>query len=904
MQVQLLYKSKDKKGLGFNLRISSAVFIFRRKYNLKFKFLKMKRLILFIGIYLLMLPLAASEILLKEWLYSGSFYIKLPAFSATENLDEKEFTLERLFRFPWLENKKLQPLEGSIIAWDNLQKSQWQRVTANEQGIINSNARALKAENEIAYFATYINSNRWGKVTIEVQSSQRFEVFIGNSLTGTKYSVEKPDKEPGKWTKEISLKRGTHLLKIKTFNSANEVAPAGFSAKIKPQPYFLERAIYTSLSPSRTMTIRDVLEGEKARRVSLSHDGKYYAVNFSLALPEDKSETWTEIWNLDNNRMVQTFRHSSISSFEWGPSGNIYAYRTTRDNKSSIWVASVDKPEPRVVLSEVENLESFRWVPNGAAMIYSVEEKPSEKIGDLKLVRGMEDRLPGFRTRDFLYKLNLHTGLRERLTHGFLTTNLHDISPDGKYLLFSQSRPNYTQSPFSLEDMFLMNLETHSVDTIWKNNPWDGRSQFSPDGRQLLVSASPFAFDGLGKNVPEGKIPSSFDTQLFIYDLATQRIEPITKGFNPSVLISHWNPVDNQIYFTAVDHDYQRLFRYNPATKKFQQIETGLEFITSIDFSDGRSIAISTGNNISSPPRTVLINLRNLNTRTILDAEKEAYKNVQFGRTKDWNFVSEAGFDITGRVYYPPNFDSSKKYPVIVYYYAGVTPVGRTFGGRYPLNIYAADGYIVYVLQPSGAIGFGQAFSAEHVNNWGITVADEIIQGTKYFLENHPYANAEKVGCIGASYGGFMTMLLLTRTDIFAAAISHAGISSISSYWGEGFWGYSYSASASKNSYPWNNRRLYVDQSPLFNADKVVTPLLLLHGVEDTNVPVGESIQMFTALKILGRPVELVEVKDEDHHILTPSRRYAWHNTKMAWFDKLLKGEGEWWRELYPDRNL
>ena len=87
--------------------------------------------------------------------------------------------------------------------------------------------------------------------------------------------------------------------------------------------------------------------------------------------------------------------------------------------------------------------------------------------------------------------------------------------------------------------------------------------------------------------------------------------------------------------------------------------------------------------------------------------------------------------------------------------------------------------------------------------------------------------------------------------DIFAAAISHAGISDITSYWGEGYWGYSYSALATANSYPWNARDIYVEQSPLFHADKINTPILFLHGSVDTNVPVGESIQMFTALKLL-----------------------------------------------------
>ena len=146
-----------------------------------------------------------------------------------------------------------------------------------------------------------------------------------------------------------------------------------------------------------------------------------------------------------------------------------------------------------------------------------------------------------------------------------------------------------------------------------------------------------------------------------------------------------------------------------------------------------------------------------------------------------------------------------------------------------------------------------------------------------------------------------MTLHLQTRTDLFAAAVSHAGISSISSYWGEGYWGYSYSSAASAHSYPWNNHEMYINQSPLFSADKINTPLLFLHGTSDTNVPVGESIQMYTALKILGKPTELVQVKGEDHHILTYEKRLKWNDTIFAWFDRWLKNEPSWWNALVDE---
>ena len=118
---------------------------------------------------------------------------------------------------------------------------------------------------------------------------------------------------------------------------------------------------------------------------------------------------------------------------------------------------------------------------------------------------------------------------------------------------------------------------------------------------------------------------------------------------------------------------------------------------------------------------------------------------------------------------------------------------------------------------------------------------------------------------IGASYGGFMTQYLLTQTDIFAAAMSHAGISNVTSYWGEGYWGYSYNSVAAAESYPWTDPELFTKQGSLFNADKIHTPLLLIHGTADTNVPIGESIQLFNALSILGRQVEFISVDGGDH---------------------------------------
>lgn len=288
----------------------------------------------------------------------------------------------------------------------------------------------------------------------------------------------------------------------------------------------------------------------------------------------------------------------------------------------------------------------------------------------------------------------------------------------------------------------------------------------------------------------------------------------------------------------------------------------------------------------------------------LYDLSAEKLQDIAFGEVHDWNFISEEGTTIQGRYYLPPNFDKTKKYPMIVYYYGGTSPTNRALESRYSMHMYAAQGYVVYTLNPSGTTGFGQEFAARHVNAWGKVTADEIIKGTKQFCEEHSFVDVKKIGCIGASYGGFMTQYLQTQTDLFAAAISHAGISALSSYWGEGYWGFGYCSVANAGSYPWNNPELFTKQSPLFNADKIKTPLLLLHGNADTNVPVGESIQMFAALKLLGKTVEFIQIDGENHGIAAYSKRIGWQNSIFAWFAKYLKDEPSWWVTLYPDRTL
>ena len=449
-----------------------------------------------------------------------------------------------------------------------------------------------------------------------------------------------------------------------------------------------------------------------------------------------------------------------------------------------------------------------------------------------------------------------------------------------------------------------MDMATMQVDTLVENDGFLNSARFSPCGSQIVISGSPEALDGIGKNVKEGQTPSMYDYQLYIMDLGSKKIKAVTKEFNPAVGTVVWSRYDNQIYFTAENKDMVSLYKMNPSSGKISQIKTQEDLVKQFTIADSAPVMVWYGQGASNSDKGYIADLKKGTSVLWEDLSKDILEGVQLGECRGWNFKNSKGDEINGRYYLPANFNPEKKYPLIVNYYGGCSPTERNFESRYPHHLYAAMGYVVYVVNPSGATGFGQEFAARHVNTAGNGPAQDIIEGTQQFCKEHPFVDETRIGCIGASYGGFTTMYLQTITDIFAAAISHAGISDHTSYWGEGYWGYSYSEVSMANSYPWSHRDLYVEQSPLYNAHKVNTPLLFLHGDKDNNVPVGESIQMYTALKLLGKETAMVLVKDQDHHILDYNKRVQWQNTIFAWFAKWLQNDPTWWDAMYPPKTL
>lgn len=746
------------------------------------------------------------------------------------------------------------------------------------------------------------------------------DALLADSVKGTlryfTFSVQVPQ-----YTRANLVVEGVEVYRIlhngRGVSYINELTPQrhtiGIAVLTKPQATDSLRIRFegdslgaVAINPTglRPYTLEDQTTGRMVYNFKVSPSGKLLFASYADTDDLGKAQYYSTITEIATGKVLH--RSEYYMEFTWLPNDKDRGY-FTRESQGQTELVVIDPilQESRIVARYLPD-NSITLSPTGDYLIISKKEEAAPAFRNaMKYVVDPDDRQEDWRNANTLLKYDIRSGVTTRLSFGSQWLALQDISPDGQKLLLTGRERSLTGRPFSLTSAYVMDVATLKVDTIVRQDGYLTSLKFAPHGK-IIAAGSPEAFGGVGNTLSKNEIPNAFEYELYLLSADGQQVEPLTKHFDPSVGQYKVHHHSGKVYFSADDKYLRSLYCLDVATKRIEQIPLEVDLVGGFDVARRGTRLVYTGqwNGGARNLYTADLAQRKSKHKQIGDTNiAQHLQGVQTSKWTTWNFVSERGDTIHGNYLLPYNFDPAKKYPVIVYYYGGVVPTPRYFEFAYPYQVWAAQGYIVYVVQPSGAVGFGQKFASKHVNTWGKGSADDVMEGTRKFVEAHSFANADKIGCIGASYGGFMTQYLIANSKQYAAAISHAGISNIASYWGSGTWGYSYNSVAASDSYPWNNPDLYTKHSPLFNADKITTPLLLLHGTVDNNVPPAESMQMYTALRLLGREVALVEVEGENHIINQFDKRRAWQTNIFAWFAKHLKDQPQWWQSLYPEQD-
>lgn len=764
-----------------------------------------------------------------------------------------------------------------------------------EAGVLNAdtviNLTRPAQDATLQLLSTRLRADAYTPGTLKVSCPSPFILYVDGKEVGKNESAN----PTGSASAALNLEpERDYAVAVKILSCATDTVTPSIKAEWTPTDTKKSVPVRLDASMKRRLMLDDTEMGTRISYVSVSPDGNYLLYYISTRTDGDKSATGH--YELRDLRKYDCPAVVMPDGVRWMPTTTRLWTAEEGENGYDIQIIDPATMARTTVARGVPDSDIIWNVPEDKIYYFAADELPKQS-GPLKRLTSMGARVPGAADGRHLMEFDPATSLARPLTYG-QSTYIEDLARDGRHMLLMTTQETNTR-PFVANTLVELDTYTLKADTIVPPTGFVSDATYSPDEKQLLILGSAALFDGIGANIGDNKIPNDFDVQAFIMDRATGKVTPISRDFNPNIKNAVWNHNDGQIYFLTEDGFDQKVYAYNPVKKTYTKLPLMQDLVSSFSMGENGKKLAYRGGNADHAGSAYVYDVKAGTNSLIADPLGERLSDIDMGHYKQWTFTASDGTPIDGYLYYPPEFDASKKYPMIVYYYGGTSPSTKGITNPYSPQLFASRGYVVYVINPSGATGYGQEFAARHVNAWGKRTADDIIEGVTKITEEHPFINKDKIGCLGASYGGFMTQYLQTQTPLFAAAVSHAGISNVTSYWGEGYWGYSYNGVAAADSYPWTDPELFTKQGSLFNADKIHTPLLLLHGTADTNVPIGESIQLYNALKILGREVEFVTVDGENHFIATYPKRQQWHNTIMAWFARWLQDDPSWWNALY-----
>ncbi|MBU0692800.1 prolyl oligopeptidase family serine peptidase [bacterium] len=830
--------------------------------------------------------LIAGEVAVQKWLYIGPLPIQKVAFA------DSVPTAEQILIQRYLTKERYWPMERDYISWMRDERANW----SIEQDSILAFADPSSGE-FIGYAAAYLTTDRWQELTIKARSTRPILLYIEGEEAGKCAKAN----EQGVYeiSADYTAHTGKHTLIFKTVDADTLSGEWTLSARAAVEEG-CEGTVAWDVAPARAPAYYgDYAMFEQLTRPAISSDGKYVAVLRSKRDDEYKKHSWIEIVEAAAGRHVETLQmETSLSNPQFLEVDPMLTFTTVKDGKTTMWMYAIESRELTKLLEDVEGFQRAQVTSSRRFVYYEVEEENSDDDATYTLYQRISDKVTDYNEHKRLYVKSLADG------------SVRPVTEPGSYDLF-----NWKLSPRRNEQIFMVRSLQKTVRPYSDYEFWvfDAAS-----GNGRLLETRPnieypvcltwisdneiaYAFGSHDADPADTVFHNASNLNLYVLNFNEGKSRNLTAHENFAVADEdghqriYWNPKDKMIWFQAVVGGHRQMMKIAPSGERLQPaIKTRHDYIDYPSLSaDGTTITYLA----SSSTHWEMLYSQNTKGGTeqrILDINQDLYGKVVFGNVQEWDFVNEDGLLIDGWLHTPANFSMDKQWPLIVYFYGGVSPRDIRFYFTY--QWWLANGYCVYVLNPVGCAGYGQEFADLHANDWGLLATRDVIEGTTKILEAKPFLDRERVGAYGGSYGGFVTLDLVSRTDLFAAAADMYGISNITSYFGGGTWGHWYSEIASPGSFPWSDRDIYVDRSPLYNADKIHTPLLLLHGDADDNVPPVESDQMFAALQLLGQDVVYAKFHGEGHGIVGKFENYIEHREMMLeWFDKYLKDQPEAW---------
>ncbi|MDR0825526.1 MAG: S9 family peptidase, partial [Prevotella sp.] len=624
-----------------------------------------------------------------------------------------------------------------------------------------------------------------------------------------------------------------------------------------------------------------------------------YGVTY-VSVEQNKTNRELFTMNADGSEIKQiTETPKSENNAIWVKGGTKIAFLSGESGSSQIWEMNPDGTG-RSQISHIEgDINGFAYSPDGEKIMYIKNVKFGERTVD------RYNDLPKASGRiidDLMYK---HwSEWVEEIPHTFVAdfdganmTDGTDIlgdepyecpmlpfggveqlawSPDSKTIAYTCRKKKGLEYALSTNsDIYLYNIETKQTSNLTEGMMgYDTNPVFSPDGKYI-------AWQSMERDGYE-----SDKSRMFVMNLATNEKIYVTENFDYNTDYLAWNEDNQSIYFVACVEAKTHLFQADIRTKEIRQITNGDYDYVSFGIAGDKLIALR--HSLSKPDEIYSVNTASGEATELSFENKDILNQLTMGKVEERWIPTTDGKKMLTWVVYPPNFDPNKKYPALLYCQGGPqSTVSQFWSYRWNLQIMAANGYIIVAPNRRGLPGFGQEWLEQISKDYGGQNMKDYLSAIDA-LAKEPFVDADKLGCTGASYGGFSVYWLAgNHNKRFKAFLAHAGIFNVEAQYleTEEMWFANWDLGGS--FWDRNNsiaQRSYAN-SPHKFVEKWDTPIMISHGELDYRILASQGMMAFNAAKLRGIPARMLIFPNENHWISQPQNGILFQREFFRWFD-------------------
>ena len=669
-------------------------------------------------------------------------------------------------------------------------------------------------------------------------------------------------------------------------------------------PVFLLVLASLATGQTRTYTVEDLLKVRRVDNPRVSPDGRRVVftigdVNFDA----NRIVTQVYVTSIDGGEVKRlTSGESSSSAPRWSPDGKKIAYA----NGGQIWVMDADGDNKEQVTKISTGAAGPVWSPDGKWIAFTSDvyadcngndecnKKRDEQAESSKVKAHIVDRLlykhwDEWRDvkRTHVFVVSSKGGPAREITAGdfdsppYAASSAVDyaFSPDSSEIAYIRN-PDKVEAASTNSDIYVMNLASGAVKNITvRNRGYDVGPIYTRDGKQIIYRS-------------QGTAGFEADRwRLMAYDRATGNSVELTRGFDQQVEGVTLSPDGSTIYITANERGKEPVFKL-PITGGVPQKIIPNVFATNLQITPDGQRFVFVSSTTASPAEIYTANVNGSGVNGLTTINRQLMSSANLRPAEDVEWTGAMGRKIHGYIVKPNNFDPNKKYPLLVLIHGG--PQGAwndSWGYRWNPEVFANAGYVVFAPNPRGSTGYGQQFVNEISGDWGGKAYVDIMNGVADVLRRNSFLDRSRIGAAGASYGGYMINWILGHNNDprfrFKVLVSHDGVYNLESMYGttEELWFPEWEFKGT----PWANPALYTRWSPHRFAQNFNTPILIIHGELDYRVPIGEGMQLFTAVQKKGIDSKILIFPDEGHWVLKPQNSRLWYHTVLDWLDKYLQ---------------